>query len=91
MNDEKRDLERESILLRMLWMVIFVIVWQLAELVLSPDVVVLATPEIAEPIALHTKCGFVHAGRMRNVGFKFGRRLDTVYMQCDLTLEGQGS
>lgn len=39
-------------------------------------------------IALHTKCGFVHAGRMRNVGFKFGRRLDTVYMQCDLTLEG---
>lgn len=35
MNDEKRDLERESILLRMLWMVIFVIVWQLAELVLG--------------------------------------------------------
>ena len=42
-------------------------------------------------VALHAKCGFVHAGRMRNVGFKFGRRLDTVYMQCDLTLEGQGS
>ena len=36
-------------------------------------------------VALHGKCGFVHAGRMRNVGFKFGRRLDTVYMQCDLT------
>jgi len=39
-------------------------------------------------VALHAKCGFVHAGRMRNVGFKFGRRLDTVYMQCDLTGEG---
>lgn len=39
-------------------------------------------------VALHGKCGFVHAGRMRNVGFKFGRRLDTVYMQRDLTGEG---
>ncbi|WP_234036021.1 GNAT family N-acetyltransferase [Porphyrobacter sp. YT40] len=39
-------------------------------------------------VTLHGKCGFVHAGRMRNVGFKFGRRLDTVYMQCDLTGEG---
>jgi L-amino acid N-acyltransferase YncA len=39
-------------------------------------------------VALHGKCGFVHAGRMRNVGYKFGRRLDTVYMQCDLTREG---
>lgn len=39
-------------------------------------------------VALHGKCGFVHAGRMRNVGFKFGRKLDTVYMQCDLTGEG---
>jgi L-amino acid N-acyltransferase YncA len=39
-------------------------------------------------VALHGKCGFVHAGRMRNVGYKFGRTLDTVYMQCDLTGEG---
>lgn len=39
-------------------------------------------------VALHSKCGFVHAGRMRNVGYKFGRKLDTVYMQYDLT--GQG-
>lgn len=39
-------------------------------------------------VALHARCGFVHAGRMRNVGFKFGRKLDTVYMQCDLTGEG---
>jgi phosphinothricin acetyltransferase len=39
-------------------------------------------------VALHLKCGFVHAGRLRNVGKKFGRLLDTVYMQCDLTGEG---
>jgi len=35
-------------------------------------------------VALHAKCGFVHAGRLRDVGFKFGRSLDTVYMQRDL-------
>jgi phosphinothricin acetyltransferase len=35
-------------------------------------------------VALHARCGFVHAGRMRNVGRKFGQLLDTVYMQCDL-------
>lgn len=38
-------------------------------------------------VALHTKCGFVHVGRLRNVGRKFGRTLDTVYMQRDLTGE----
>jgi L-amino acid N-acyltransferase YncA len=35
-------------------------------------------------IALHSKLGFAHAGRMRNVGRKFGRWLDTVYMQAEL-------
>ncbi len=40
-------------------------------------------------VALHAKLGFVHAGRMRRVGYKFGRKLDTVYMQCDLTEEGE--
>lgn len=35
MSDEKQGLERESIVLRMLWMVIFVVVWQLAELLLA--------------------------------------------------------
>lgn len=41
----------------------------------------------AEPasVAVHTKAGFVEAGRMRNVGRKFGRVLDTLYMQLDLT------
>lgn len=40
----------------------------------------------AASVALHERLGFLHAGRMRNVGFKFGRKLDTVYMQKDLTL-----
>ncbi len=37
----------------------------------------------AEPgsIALHTALGFAHAGRMRSIGRKHGRWLDTVYMQ----------
>ena len=35
-------------------------------------------------VALHTKCGFEERGRMRAVGLKFGRRLDTVYLQCAL-------
>ncbi len=38
-------------------------------------------------VALHAKCGFVHAGRLRNVGYKFGRVLDTVYMQRDLAAQ----
>ena len=42
-------------------------------------------------VALHGKFGFVHAGRMRNVGFKFGRKLDTMYMQYDLTEKGWGN
>lgn len=32
-------------------------------------------------VALHAACGFTHAGRMVAVGRKFGRWLDTVYMQ----------
>ena len=32
-------------------------------------------------IALHAKLGFVERGRMKDVGVKFGRTLDTVYMQ----------
>jgi len=37
----------------------------------------------AEPAsaALHVKAGFVEAGRMRSVGRKFGRWLDTLYLQ----------
>jgi phosphinothricin acetyltransferase len=32
-------------------------------------------------VALHARAGFQHAGRMKSVGRKFGRWLDTVYMQ----------
>jgi phosphinothricin acetyltransferase len=40
----------------------------------------------AEPasVALHSSAGFVEAGRMRHVGRKFGRVLDTLYMQRPL-------
>ena len=40
----------------------------------------------AEPasIALHTKLGFEQRGTMQSVGRKFGRWLDTVYMQRSL-------
>lgn len=36
-------------------------------------------------VALHARAGFVEAGRMRKVGRKFGRVLDTLYMQLDLS------
>lgn len=41
----------------------------------------------AEPasVALHAKLGFREVGRMTNVGFKFGRYLDSVYMQRQLS------
>jgi L-amino acid N-acyltransferase YncA len=32
-------------------------------------------------VAVHASLGFEHAGRMRSVGRKFGRWLDTIYMQ----------
>jgi len=35
-------------------------------------------------IALHRALGFELSGRLRNVGFKFDRFLDTVYMQKTL-------
>ena len=35
----------------------------------------------AGSIALHRTCGFADAGQLREVGFKFGRWLDVVYLQ----------
>ena len=35
-------------------------------------------------IAVHKKLGFTHAGRMKSVGRKKGKWLDTVYMQVAL-------
>jgi phosphinothricin acetyltransferase len=39
-------------------------------------------------IGLHAACGFKHAGILRDVGFKFGRWVDSVFMQREL---GEGS
>ncbi|MCB2077282.1 MAG: N-acetyltransferase [Novosphingobium sp.] len=39
-------------------------------------------------VALHERAGFVHAGRLANVGRKFGKWLDVLYMQRPL---GPGS
>lgn len=36
-------------------------------------------------IGLHSRLGFEHVGVFRNVGFKFGRWVDVVLMQLDLT------
>jgi L-amino acid N-acyltransferase YncA len=36
-------------------------------------------------IALHRACGFVEAGRLRQVGHKHGRRVDTMLLQRSLT------
>lgn len=40
-------------------------------------------------IRLHSKLGFVEAGRMGRVGHKFGRDLGTVYMRRQLTPTGR--
>jgi len=44
----------------------------------------------AEPasIALHQSCGFEEAGCLQGVGFKFGRWLDSIYMQRELAGKG---
>jgi L-amino acid N-acyltransferase YncA len=42
----------------------------------------------AASIGLHKACGFVDAGNLRNIGWKFGRWLDTPLMQRAL---GEGS
>jgi L-amino acid N-acyltransferase YncA len=47
----------------------------------------------AEPasIAVHASCGFREAGRLKAVGFKFDRWLDSVYMQLELPRAGEQS
>jgi L-amino acid N-acyltransferase YncA len=39
-------------------------------------------------VALHRAFGFTQAGRLRGVGHKHGRRLDTILMQCELSAGG---
>jgi L-amino acid N-acyltransferase len=38
----------------------------------------------AVSIGLHSSLGFVPVGHFREVGFKFGRWLDLVFMECML-------
>ena|SRR5579884_3604755 len=42
------------------------------------------SPNQPGSIALHTACGFTAVGRLPDVGFKFGRWLDTLLMQRTL-------
>jgi L-amino acid N-acyltransferase YncA len=46
--------------------------------------VIVDTDDAAASIALHRKHGFADAGRLRSVGFKHDRLLDTVLLQCSL-------
>lgn len=48
--------------------------------------VVVDTDEAAASLALHRKHGFTEAGRLRAVGYKHGRWLDTVLLQCSLAV-----
>ncbi len=43
----------------------------------------------ATSIALHQKLGFVHAGTVRQAGFKFGRWLDVAFWQLTLDTPAQ--
>lgn len=62
----------------------------LAELLMQSEVLgfrqMIAVIGGGEPasIAVHTSLGFTHAGRMKSVGRKMGKWLDTVYMQLPL-------
>lgn len=40
--------------------------------------------------ALHRTCGFTDAGRLRNVGLKHGRHIDTLLMQYDVAAGSGG-
>lgn len=47
-------------------------------------IAVIATGDGAASLALHRHFGFRQVGRLENVGFKFGRWLDTIVMQRSL-------
>lgn len=47
-------------------------------------IAVIGDIENAGSIGVHKACGFLYAGVLKNVGFKFDRWLDTIYMQREL-------
>ncbi|MGV9801682.1 N-acetyltransferase family protein [Mycobacterium sp. NPDC003449] len=51
--------------------------------------IVADTDDAAASFALHRKFGFAEAGRLRSVGFKHGRWLDTVLLQCSLAVSSE--
>jgi L-amino acid N-acyltransferase YncA len=51
---------------------------------------VIGDSENAGSLGLHARLGFEHVGVFRNVGFKFGRWVDVVLMQLDLTASAPG-
>jgi L-amino acid N-acyltransferase YncA len=51
-------------------------------------IAVIGDSQSAGSIALHRACGFRHVGTLENVGFKFGRWLDSVLMERSL---GEGA
>jgi phosphinothricin acetyltransferase len=52
---------------------------------------VIGDSENIASIGLHSRLGFDHVGVFRNVGFKFGRWVDVVLMQLDLTASARGA
>lgn len=47
-------------------------------------IAVIGDSDQAASIGLHRACGFIDAGNLRNIGWKFGRWLDTPMMQLPL-------
>lgn len=47
-------------------------------------VAVISNVEHSGSVRLHARLGFTHAGRLRAVGYKFGRWEDTVFMQREI-------
>jgi len=54
------------------------------------SIVAVISADQAPSIALHRKLGFVSAGRLRKVGYKFERWLDVAYMQLLLRKRPEG-
>ncbi len=52
-----------------------------AEVIGHRSVIAIISADQVGSVALHREAGFVECGLLREVGFKFGRWLDVVYMQ----------
>jgi phosphinothricin acetyltransferase len=53
-------------------------------------IVAIISADQSASVALHAKAGFEEVGRLREVGLKFGRWLDVVYMQRNISAEKGG-